>query len=208
MAFLDRKSRVVDITLTGRGRELFALGELDFAYYAFFDDGIDYDPWASGSLTDDERDEIIHESPMLESPLVPDRRTSIIPLEPTSFVFKAMPDYGAVPRMLEPNPTGSSAILRCDQFSSGSSFIRTGTSLAMVPLQLSSEADGQGGFSVHFHVSGTNGLSELRTRTDLRGRRALDPFVAVSIDDEEPPDRPDPEKPDSIRQGITRSTRK
>ncbi len=201
MGFLDRKSRVIDVVLTGRGRELFALGELDFAYYAFFDDGIDYDPWSTGSLTDEEREELIHSSPMFEAPFVPDRRTTVIPLEPTSFVFKAAPDYGSVPRLIQPNPTGSSAVLRCDQFSSGSSFIRTGTSLAVVPLEVSSEVAGADGFSVHFYVSGSNGLSELRTKTDLRGRRTLDPFVSLSIDDEVPPDRPDPSKPDSRRQG-------
>jgi len=191
----------VDIVLTGRGRELFARGELDFAYYAFFDDGIDYDPWSTGSLTDEEREELIYSTPMLEAPFVPDRRSSIIPLEPTSFVFKAAPDYGTVPRLLQPNPTGSQAVLRCDQFSSGSSFIRTGTSLAVVPMELSAEAAGADGFSVHFFVSGTNGLSELRTRNDLRGRRALDPFVAVSIDDEVPQDQPTLDKPDSMRKG-------
>ena len=201
MGFLDRKSRVIDVVLTGRGRELFALGELDFAYYAFFDDGIDYDPWSTGSLTAEEREELIHSTPMLEAPLVPDRRTTVIPLEPTSFLFKAAPDYGAVPRLLQPNPTGSQAVLRCDQVSSGSSFMRTGTSLAVVPLEVSAETAGSEGFSVHFYTSGSNGLSELRTRTDLRGRRVLDPFVALSIDDEVPPDRPDPSEPDSTRRG-------
>lgn len=201
MGFLDRQSRVIDIVLTGRGRELFAVGELNFAYYSLFDDGIDYDPWSTGSLTDEERDDLIHSSPMFEAPAVPDRRTSIIPLEPTSFVFKAAPDYGAVPRLLQPNPTGSLAVLRCDQFSSGSTFTRTGTNLAVVPVELSAEAAGSEGFSVHFYVSGTQGLNELRTRTDLKGRRALDPFVAVAIDDETLQDRPESDKPDSSRKG-------
>lgn len=199
MGFLDRKNRVVDIVLTGRGRELFSVGELDFAYYAFFDDGLDYDPWSTGSLSDEERDELIHSSPMLEAPAVQDRRNSIIPLEPTSFVFKAAPDYGALPRMISPNPTGSHIDLRCDQFSSGSTFTRTGTSHAVVQMELSAEAAGADGFSVHFYVSSSSGLNELRTRTDLSGRRALDPFVAVSLDDEVPQDRPVVAKPDSRR---------
>lgn len=205
MGFLDRQNRVVDVVLTGRGRELFAVGELDFAYYSFFDDGIDYDPWSTGTLSDDQREELIHSTPMLEAPVVPDRRTAILPLEPTSFLSKAIPNYGELPRMLHPNPTGSSAVLRCDQFSSGSSFIRTGTSLAVVPLELSEEAiDGE--FSVHFYVSGSSGLSELRTRTDLRGRRVLDPFVALAIDGEVVPDRPSADRPDSARK-MGRSSR-
>ena len=192
---------MLDIVLTGRGRELLALGELDLAYYSFFDDGIDYDPWSTGSLTDEERDELIHSTPMFEAPLVPDRRSTVVPLEPTSFAFKAAADYGAVPRLVQPNPTGSSAVLRCDQFSSGSSFIRTATSLATVQLELSAEAAGSEGFSVHFFSSGSNGLAELQVRTDLSGRRVLDPFVAVSIDDESPQDVPDPMRPDTTRVG-------
>jgi chorismate mutase len=47
MAFLDKKERVLDIVLTQEGRKLLAQNDLDFAYYAFSDDGIDY----SGSMT-------------------------------------------------------------------------------------------------------------------------------------------------------------
>lgn len=184
MGFLDRKSRVVDVVLTGRGRELFAAGELDFAYYSFFDDGIDYDPWSTGSLTDEERDELVYSSPMLEAPLVPDRRSNTLPLEPTSFVFKAAPDYGAVPRLLSPYHTGSQAVLRCDQVSSGSFFIRTGTGFAVIPLEISAEAGGSEGFSVHVYSSGTQGMTEVHPKLDLRGQVSLDPFLSISVDEE------------------------
>ena len=46
MAFLDKKERILDITLTDRGRQLLSRGLLDFTYYAFSDEGVDY----SGSL--------------------------------------------------------------------------------------------------------------------------------------------------------------
>lgn len=204
MGFLDRKSRVVDIVLTGRGRELFAIGKLDFAHYAFFDDGVDYDPYSTGSLTDEERDELIHSTPMFEAPLIPDRRTATLPLEPTSMVFKAASEYDAVPRLLQPNPTGSQVVLRCDQVSSGSFFLRSGTSLAVVPLELSIDADVNEGFSVHFYASSSAGLTELHPRVDLRGRRSLDPFVAISIDDEPVQDRQNVKDPTSTRQGGRR----
>jgi hypothetical protein len=184
VGFLDRQSRVIDVVLTGRGRELLARGELDFAYYAFFDDGIDYDPWSPEPLTDEERDDLIHSSPMLEAPIVQDRRSNILPLEPTSFLFKAAPDYLVLPRLLHPHPTGSWVGLQCDQLSSGSSFIRSSTTRAMVPLELTGETAGAAGFSIHVYVSGTNGLTELSPKFDLSGRRAIDPFVAFSIDDE------------------------
>lgn len=56
MGFLDKNTRVVDIILTDCGRELYSKGELDFVYYAFSDDEVDYDPFISnsGSLSLDE----------------------------------------------------------------------------------------------------------------------------------------------------------
>jgi hypothetical protein len=47
MAFLDPKERVLDIVLTDYGRELLAENSLNFVYYAFSDEGIDY----SGSIS-------------------------------------------------------------------------------------------------------------------------------------------------------------
>ncbi len=46
MAFLDKKNRIVDMTLTDHGRQLLSENSLDIKYYAFSDDLIDY----SGSL--------------------------------------------------------------------------------------------------------------------------------------------------------------
>lgn len=46
MAFLDQKERILDIALTDLGRELLAKNQLNFNYYCFSDEGIDY----SGSL--------------------------------------------------------------------------------------------------------------------------------------------------------------
>lgn len=46
MAFLDPKERIMDIVLTDYGRELLAQNSLNFVYYAFSDEGIDY----SGSI--------------------------------------------------------------------------------------------------------------------------------------------------------------
>ena len=53
MGFLDKNNRVIDMVLTDYGRELYSKGELEFTYYAFSDDGVDYDPFIadSGSLT-------------------------------------------------------------------------------------------------------------------------------------------------------------
>jgi hypothetical protein len=58
--FLDERTTVVDMVLTDYGRTLYSQGELDFAYYAFSDDEVDYDPYisTSGSLNDDQLEEV------------------------------------------------------------------------------------------------------------------------------------------------------
>lgn len=56
MGILDKDTRIIDMVLTDEGRELYSKGELEFSFYAFSDDGVDYDPYISnsGSLTDDQ----------------------------------------------------------------------------------------------------------------------------------------------------------
>jgi len=51
--FLDKNTRVIDMVLTDYGKELYSKGELQFSFYAFSDDEVDYNPWISnsGSLT-------------------------------------------------------------------------------------------------------------------------------------------------------------
>ena len=46
MAFIDKKERIIDITLTEKGRELLAKNQFQVQFYAFSDEGLDY----SGSL--------------------------------------------------------------------------------------------------------------------------------------------------------------
>lgn len=47
--FLDKNTRVIDMVLTDYGKELYSKGDLEFSFYAFSDDEVDYDPWISGS---------------------------------------------------------------------------------------------------------------------------------------------------------------
>lgn len=42
--FLDKNTRIIDMILTGRGRELQMLGKLKYVYWAVFDDEVDYNP--------------------------------------------------------------------------------------------------------------------------------------------------------------------
>lgn len=52
--FLDKNIRVNDFVLTDYGKKKLSDGTLNFKYYSFSDDGIDYEPFisTSGSLTD------------------------------------------------------------------------------------------------------------------------------------------------------------
>lgn len=52
--FLDKKSRIIDMVLTGYGKELLSKGELRFVSWVPFDDDVDYDPplMNSGSLSE------------------------------------------------------------------------------------------------------------------------------------------------------------
>lgn len=50
MGLLFNKERIIDFQLTGKGRELLSKNSLNFVYYAFSDDGIDYSGSLSASL--------------------------------------------------------------------------------------------------------------------------------------------------------------
>lgn len=51
--FLDKQSRIIDMVLTGYGKEQLSKGQLEFVYWSAFDDEVDYSPYISdsGSLT-------------------------------------------------------------------------------------------------------------------------------------------------------------
>jgi hypothetical protein len=49
--FLDAKERIIDMVLTGEGKYLLSRGELNFVYWAAFDDEVDYDPYISNSAS-------------------------------------------------------------------------------------------------------------------------------------------------------------
>jgi hypothetical protein len=74
MGILDPKTRILDVVLTARGKEQLAKNQLNFKYYAFSDEGIDYsgslDTVGTGSAFDDH----IHRAFSLEA----DQRVSDI----------------------------------------------------------------------------------------------------------------------------------
>lgn len=200
MGYLDKQSRVIDVVLTERGRKLYSVGRLDFAYFGLFDDCVDYDPAASsGSFSDEERERQIEATPILEAPFVRDVRGTVAPLEPIDHIFTASPGYVQIPTMVAPLD-GSEVDLMADQRREDGVYRRTGTSLAQIDLDVIGEVErGNPGFIVRVLSSGSNGLQPLEFRRDLSARRAVDPFIAVAVDDEGISDRLLVRQPESMR---------
>lgn len=179
MGFLDKNSRVIDFILTERGKRLFAAGQLDFAYYALFDDGIDYDP--VGATTREERQEVIEDTPMLEVGTVKEVRGTVSALEPQSPLFTAAPNVRRIPRIS--SPAEDALEVKCDQVHFGTEYERLNTTEAKIDLALDGDVEaGNPGFSVRVFFSGSDGMHEFSVRRDLTGRRVFDPFIAVSLD--------------------------
>ena len=209
MGYLDRQSRVIDVVLTEKGRKLFSVGKLDFAYFGLFDDCLDYDPVAAtGSYSDVEREAQIEATPILEAPFVRDVRGATAPLEPIDHIFTAAPGYQQVPRMSSPLD-GSDASLMADQRNDEGVYRRTGTNFAQIDLDVVGDTErGNPGFVVRVFSSGSNGLQPLKFRHDLNSRRAADPFIAVAVDSELPHDTPSISVPDSSRVSERNDPRK
>lgn len=201
MGYLDKQSRVIDVVLTEFGRKLYASGQLEFSFFALFDDMVDYDPvLVGGSYTDEQIEEQIEAAPVLEAPVIPDVRGTVAPMEPVSHVFTAAPGYSVIPRMVSP-ADGSSLSLAADQRRTGDGlYSRTGTSLAEVDPSLVGDAERcSPGFIVRVLASGTMGHRLLDPKNDLLGRKAYDPFIGASVDEEEQGERPTVTAPDSSR---------
>jgi len=68
MGFINQKERVFDVVLTHEGRELLAKNQLNFSFYAFSDDGIDYSgSFASSSFSTGTLDNYVHRNIAFES---------------------------------------------------------------------------------------------------------------------------------------------
>jgi len=202
MGFLDKKDRIIDLVLTERGRQLYGQGLLEFTYFAVFDDGLDYDPVPStGTLTDDQREQQMETSLVMEAPYVRSQRGSSLLFEPLNHVFTAADGFSIIPKISSP-ATGSFEIV-CDQYpgsKTGAKYTRSASTVAKLGLELDGDVEaGNPGFMVKVFVSGSTGLQELEPIRDSDFRRAFDPFIACSIDAEPLPDVPDPNDPRSFR---------
>lgn len=183
MGLLDKQSRVIDFVLTERGRRLYAAGKLRFSYFAVFDDGIDYSPYSTGSLNDQERELAIEMSLVEEASTIPEVGYPYYPLEPRSHVFTAEGGYEIVPSIA--SPTSGSRTVEFMQEQSRRGLKRFGTSVIDLEVDVDDDDElNDDRFTVSVYMSGSNGYRELEHKRDLSSRRVYDPFLAMSLDDE------------------------
>ncbi len=202
MGFLDKQSQIVDVVLTEHGRRLYASGKLDLVYFAVLDDGVDYDPYPA-TLSDTDRETMIEHASSFEAPIVMRRNDPIGTLEPVNHVFTAADGFETIPQIS--SPMTSSFDVSCAQYVAiDSKYARKATSRANILMALDGEAEaGAHGFTVRVFSSGSSPrlpsrlLRQWRRDSDLR--RAFDPFIACTIDDEPTVDAPVHTDPRSIR---------
>jgi hypothetical protein len=106
MGILDKKTRILDVVLTNRGRELLSKNQLTFAYYAFSDEGVDYKGALTSSVENSSSVESeIHKSFILDA----DYRnctkgTGNREIKLNSYLFTANQEEAATPQFfMEPN---------------------------------------------------------------------------------------------------------
>lgn len=91
MGFLDQKERVLDVVLTDLGRDLLSRNQLNFKYYAFSDEGIDYSgSLSSSTMLSSTLDNYIHKQMAFEA----DQR---IDQDLRSFLYTIPPDRQVLP---------------------------------------------------------------------------------------------------------------
>ena len=107
MGLLDNKERIFDIVLTDKGRELLSKNLLNFSYFAFSDDGIDYSGSLSSSalISGSNFDDFIHTNVFSFEPIKRNDKSL------KNFLF-TMPLESEVVTQFNPSETGSFTIKR------------------------------------------------------------------------------------------------
>lgn len=115
MGLLDKKERVLDIVLTDRGRQLLSQNKLEFVFYAFSDQGVDY----SGSLDLTTRqsssfDNVVLRNFSYEADQKKNGTTSLSNKDLSTFLFTMPTSSKVVPTFVtnRDDETGDIAILR------------------------------------------------------------------------------------------------
>jgi len=112
MAFLTQKERIFDFVLTDKGRELLSKNQLNFVYFAFSDEGIDYSGSLSASaVISSSFDDYVHRDFSFEA----DQRTNEKKLlqnnDLKSFLYTIPSSNAVLPEMVTSKNNTSSVVL-------------------------------------------------------------------------------------------------
>lgn len=122
MAFLDQKERILDVVLTDRGKELLSKNLLEFSFFAFSDEGMNYSGSLSASLAQSSSfDDYVHRGLSFEA----DQRTSDNRYKDTtlrSFLFTVPSRSKVVPELKTSIDDSGNVTLRRSYFLNRISF--------------------------------------------------------------------------------------
>lgn len=198
MGFLDGTERIQDLVLTQEGRRQLSLGELEFRYFAVFDDGVDYSPlnYRSGSFSAEElegmRQLMIEDTPMMEvSPgRVGDGRIDEdATLLPRSFLFDRRSGHRTLPTLtVSPDVRSGSLVVGQAMLSPSLTTMQAGIlrqSSDRLYFSLSMGDDPTvAGFSIKVYESGSEGLREMSPRLDYSNVRSFGLHLQGITDEE------------------------
>ena len=107
MGLLDQKERVLDFRLTDKGRERLSKNQLNFSYYAFSDDGIDYSGSISSSvlISGSNLNDFVHINTFAFEPITKNNKSL------NNFIF-TMPVESEVVTQFNSSVTGSFSLKR------------------------------------------------------------------------------------------------
>jgi hypothetical protein len=207
--FLDPKTRIMDVVLTGVGRKLLAESKLHFCYWSAFDDEVDYDPFIadSGSLNEQDlvfkRNEIV-ETTFVREPVSGYTKTNRLGLDETNVhfsLFSKQQNKEDLPRALFPELTGSVILVKQRNFLQTPNTVDEGGRIPSTPqsiqvgyerldagsttVSVSLSKDGFSpdfvpeGILVRFFKSGSEGLEEVSPRRDMANDLSVDRDLKV-----------------------------
>jgi hypothetical protein len=91
MAFLNKKEQILDVILTDRGRELLSKNSLNFKYFSFSDEGVDYSGSLSSSLVvSGSYEKYIYQSFITEPE---SKKTKLNTMLYTTTIGKSLPEF-------------------------------------------------------------------------------------------------------------------
>lgn len=211
MGFLDKNSEVIDMILTAEGRRLLSEGDLDFTYYSFMDDEIDYNPFVSnsGSYSDADlklfKTRQIEESPVGEALSGMFKGSNYLSKDTVngqSFLFTMPQGSSVIPRMTV-SPVGSGSIIVkqrkvqsviLKKASNGSIIEKIGptdvgyekfdSSNFAISLDVldSFSPEKREGFLISIFKSGSDGLVQVDSKRDSSGIRTYSNDMSLFID--------------------------